>query len=143
MCKQRLSQYFLKNFIKITFPPFRSLLIWELLIMNFILFLPTFVWTTYSQNCHWNEVIDHGYVTMWSSEFSHIVLHSYHGEKFIGIGQKQYCSGMTLCIHSMDYIGIRQASQMAPMTDHQSKGFGMDVPDSLFHASPPNTYLTF
>ena len=40
----------------------------------------------------------------------------------------------------MDYIGIRQASQMAPMTDHQSKGFGMDVPDSLFHASPPNTY---
>ena len=43
-------------------------------------------------------------------------------------------------LHAMNHIDIEQASQQASMTNHQGKGAGMDVPDTPFHASPPNTY---
>ena len=104
--------------------------------MNFILFYQLLFEQHVREIANWNEVINHGFVVV----FWHILLHSYHGNEFIGIGQKQHCSGLTLCKNSMDYIGIKQASQKAPMINHHSKGSGMDVADSLFNASLPNTY---
>ena len=41
----------------------------------------------------------------------------------------------------MNYIGVEQTSEEAAMTNHpKQKGAGMDVSDTPFHASPPNTY---